>query len=123
VGEIISESLRDFKSVHPGDIVGIRNCGLPAPWPPLQCLPGCKRSFGLRRILPDTTDRETIQANLLGYGDVRIRCQQVEDAGELLAAVAGLPSKIDALGGLRVRDAGLLGELGGLGLGPVRSRS
>jgi hypothetical protein len=43
--------------------------------------------------------------------------QQVEDAGELLTAVAGLSPGIDALGGLRVRDTGLLGELGGLGLG------
>jgi hypothetical protein len=60
-----------------------------------------------------------IQADLLGYDDVRIRSQQVENAGELLTTVAGLPSEIDALDGLRMRDTGLLGELGGLGACPI----
>jgi hypothetical protein len=48
--------------------------------------------------VPDAKDREESQADLLGNGEVRIRCYQIEDAGELLTAVAGVPPKVEALG-------------------------
>jgi hypothetical protein len=81
--------------------------------PPVRQVGG----VGLCGILTDAADGETIQTDLPGNVDVGSCSQQVEDAGELLAAVAGLSSEIDAFSGLRVRDAGLLSVLGGLGLG------
>jgi hypothetical protein len=78
----------------------------------LQAFPRHQRPLSLGRVLPHPADGKAIEANLLRDRDVRLRRQQVEDAAELLAAVAWLPPQVDAISvGLRVGDTGPLGEL------------